>query len=371
MAVTLSRSSDEQALQLASTVCDAARRCAAKLHALGTNCSCRAVDRWRKHLNAGDGPNGDGCVQQDPGCAILMESHRLQLAHVRGTKEADCFLMVVHAHNPPYHGRWVNEGDVVSDSIRTGGFWEPELSTLAGIEQLAGVRLPRRGTLLDIGSQVGAISFAFAARRYRVFAIEPMLRNRLAMTGTGCVSPLLHPRVTVLPVAIAAPDAPRPCKVSSDESNRGNGFLTCGPSVGVCGRQIRGSLCTNVATSTLDAVLAATDELEAVDIVKLDVEGSECMVLEHGTTLFTRYRPGLLLIEARLPHTAHCIGRAAFVHGYHLKANIPKKNIWSGLAVLTRRDGNETLTSSCTGHPGLCENMTQGADPVNSGRNSG
>jgi FkbM family methyltransferase len=349
--------------QLASTVCAATRRCAAKLHELGTNCSCRAVDRWRTHLSAANGPNGDGCVLQDPSCTMLMESQRLRLAHVRGTDEAGCFLMLVHALNPPYHGRWVNEGDVVSNSIRSSGSWEPELSTFAGIEKLAGVRLPRRGTLLDIGSQIGTISFAFAARHYRVFAIEPMLRNRLAMTGTACASPLLHPRVTVLPVAIVAPDALRPCKVSSGWDNRGNGELRCGPSVGVCGRQIRGSLCTNVATSTLDALLAATPELEAVDVVKLDVEGSECMVLEHGTTLFSRFRPGLLLVEARLPHTAHCIGRAALAHGYHLKANIPKFNIYNGLAVLTRRNGNETLTVSCTGHQGLCGNLTQGAKP--------
>ena len=197
----------------AAAVCDAARRCAAKMRTLGTDCSCAAVERRRRLDVDHGGPNGAGCVQQDPGCTALMEQHRLQLAHVRGSAEAGCFLMVVHAHNPPYKGRWVSEGDYVSDAIRVSGQWEPDLSTFAGVERLAGVRLPRRGTLLDVGSQIGAISFAFAARHYRVFAVEPMLRNRLAMAGTGCVSPPLRPRVTVLPVAIAAPGAPRPCKV--------------------------------------------------------------------------------------------------------------------------------------------------------------
>ena len=102
-------------------------------------------------------------------------------------------------------------------------------------------------------------------------------------------------------------------------------------------------------------------ELDAIDVAKIDVEGSECMVLEHGKALFRRFRPRLLLIEARLPHTAHCIGRAAVEHGYHVKANIPRSNVFIGLAVLTRREGGGALNISCTGHAGLCGNLTQGA----------
>ena len=53
------------------------------------------------------------------------------------------------------------------------------------------------------------------------YSISPHLPpgNRLAMAGTGCVTPPLRPQVTVLPVAIAAPDAPRPCKVTSSGEN--------------------------------------------------------------------------------------------------------------------------------------------------------
>ena len=62
-------------------------------------------------------------------------------------------------------------------------------------------------------------------------------------------------------------------------------------------------------------------------------------MIEHGGSLFTRFRPRLLLIEARLPHTARCIGAAALAQGYHLKARIPRSNPFVGLAILTRRDG--------------------------------
>ena len=59
----------------------------------------------------------------------------------------------------------------------------------------------------------------------------------------------------------------------------------------------------------------------------------------------------LLLIEARLPHTARCIGAAALAHGYHLKARIPRSNPFVGLAILTRRDGG-----------GPCEDRTSHAE---------
>ena len=82
-----------------ASVCDAVRSCAAKMHTLGTNCSCSAVDLQRKLLHHNNGPNSATCVQQDPGCTMLFERHRLQLAHVRGSAEAGCFAAVLDTND--------------------------------------------------------------------------------------------------------------------------------------------------------------------------------------------------------------------------------------------------------------------------------
>ena len=73
------------------------------------------------------------------------------------------------------------DSDAVSERILSRGFWElrhpQELATQAGASTPA---LPPRGTLVDVGANLGYYSLLFAAHGYDALAIEPMLLNRAA-----------------------------------------------------------------------------------------------------------------------------------------------------------------------------------------------
>jgi len=73
-----------------------------------------------------------------------------------------------------------------------------------------------------------------------------------------------------------------------------------------------------VPLTTLDALLASEHlrGLSSVDVVKLDVEGAECVVLAGGRTLFTRYRPILILTEGKLASTRRCAAETAAAYNY-------------------------------------------------------
>ena len=76
---------------------------------------------------------------------------------------------------------------------------------------------------------------------------------------------------------------------------------------------------------TLDALLTelvraqrTTRHTLSIDAVKIDVEGFECEVLRGASTLFTRFRPKLLLVEGKVAATRRCVEEAAARFGYKI-----------------------------------------------------
>ena len=240
-------------------------------------------------------------------------------------------LMAVHERN-----------DWCSDMIKWHGWWEirsPQ-EFLNGLTRIGRhVRLPRPGgTFLDIGANIGYYTLMFADRGDRVIAIEPLFRNRAAMQATLCLNPDLRAHVSIVAAALGTQDdvangvscVMRPQK----QRNLGNGMLECGrnhtcrspepPSMDLfTGRtgmsvtlaQWRQLPCEEVPLRTLDAVLA---ELKPsyLKTVKMDVEGHECLALDGGDTIFTVYRPRLVVAEWKAAHVAACMRKLAIRHGY-------------------------------------------------------
>ena len=75
---------------------------------------------------------------------------------------------------------------------------------------------------------------------------------------------------------------------------------------------------------TLDTLLTelvraqrTTRHTLSIDAVKIDVEGFECEVLRGASTLFTRFRP-LLLVEGKVAATRRCVEEAAARFGYKI-----------------------------------------------------
>lgn len=187
-----------------------------------------------------------------------------------------------------------------------------------------GVTLPRRGVFLDVGANVGYYSLLFAQAGWSVIAVEPMTQNRQALEATLCLNPALKPLVTVVSAAMGTErDAKQgTCTVRShDATHAGDGVLECGRAAVPCGKTDGDAnvLCEDVLMKTMDAVLA---ELRppSVDVVRVDVEGSECGVFEGGASLFKKYHPRALKVENASRATSGCVNRLAEKYGYESNA---------------------------------------------------
>ena len=61
------------------------------------------------------------------------------------------------------------------------------------MQQLAAHMTPQT-VVVDIGSNIGLYSYAFASRGVEVFGFEPFVRNVAVQRVTGCINPELAAR---------------------------------------------------------------------------------------------------------------------------------------------------------------------------------
>jgi FkbM family methyltransferase len=159
-----------------------------------------------------------------------------------------------------------------------------------------------RGQLIcDLGAHIGYHSMAFAeltGEQGRVLAFEPnpfnLERLRIHLRRNGD----LAERIEVMPVALSDRSGVTTFHYSArvDDATSSGGYLDEGESPLTAGIYRRaGFQQCEVATTTLDEVLPG-DGARSVALIKIDVEGAECLVLDGGRRLIQRDRP-LLLIE--------------------------------------------------------------------------
>ena len=265
--------------------------------------------------------------------ACVLPGSGLRIAQVNFTHgdRASTRLMAVHERN-----------DWVSDMIAWHGMWEirrPQ-DFLNGLARTGRhVRLPRPGgTFLDIGANIGYYTLMFADRGDHVIAIEPLARNRAAIQATMCLNQDLRPHVRIVAAALGTQDDVAngvSCVMRPQvQRNLGNGMLECGrnhtcrspepPSMDtltdrtgmyVTLAQWRQLPCEEVPLRTLDMVLAEINP-SYLKTVKMDIEGDECLALDGGESIFTLYRPRLLVAEWKAAHVELCMRRLALRHGY-------------------------------------------------------
>jgi FkbM family methyltransferase len=247
--------------------------------------------------------------------AILLRQHSAEDKCVppgmRAVTTVNGFRMVV-----------LGDDDIVSKSFAHSGFWEirtPE-DMIPEEMKLKGMSLPEKGTLLDIGANIGDYTLLFASRGYNVIAVEPMTRNRAALQASLCLNPEFKDRVKVVPAALVAPDEVqgRRCIIKSTnyEINVGNGYLTCGADKEVKACEAGDANCEEVPVKTLSTALAELN-VTAIDVVKMDVENFECHVFAGGESLFTKYHPKLLQVETMWGHTGQCVADMANKFSYN------------------------------------------------------
>jgi FkbM family methyltransferase len=188
-------------------------------------------------------------------------------------------------------------------------FWEGLSRYEVATQRLLRRLMPRTQCFLDVGANAGAYTFAAALQPHRpqVHAFEPEPYSLRWLRRNVQINDLRN--VAVHGVALA------------DESGTSLLFL---PSYGHVGSTLveRDSNTVDVAVTTLDE-WAANQELQRVDLIKTDTEGTEDRVLRGGRALLERDRPFIICevwpnhqVEEALTSVLDQLGYLA----YHLTA---------------------------------------------------
>jgi FkbM family methyltransferase len=144
---------------------------------------------------------------------------------------------------------------------------------------------PPRGVLFDVGANIGAYSTLLSALcpDSRIFAFEPSPESaavlRLNIQSSNA------PNVTVETMALADFNG------SSEFVNRSREAAT-----NHLTREPEPDVTIRVATTTLDSYTAAHG-IDRIDFIKIDVEGSEPLVLRGASRLMQERRIGIGMIE--------------------------------------------------------------------------
>jgi FkbM family methyltransferase len=177
-------------------------------------------------------------------------------------------------------------GNDMSLCLYVGASFEPnEFAFLAEVLE-AGM------TFLDGGSNDGLYSL-FASRRVgasgRVLAVEPSAREHERLLENVALNRLSN--VVTLRVALGAESGEAPLAIAEDghEGQNTIGEVVSNPTVTTAGHE-------TVRVTTLDE-LVADQHLDRLDVVKLDVEGSELDAIRGGRAVLTRFKP-ILIVEA-------------------------------------------------------------------------
>ena len=136
---------------------------------------------------------------------------------------------------------------------------------------------------LDVGANVGVFSCAFAKRFDEVVAFEPMPRTR------KCLALNVPANVRVEPYAVT--DQCGALKMYT-ASSCGASFICDHPEVVRPIEDLEPSKMVKVETQSLDSF-----DFSAVDLIKLDIQGSEYAALVGARETILRHRPVVLIEE--------------------------------------------------------------------------
>jgi len=177
-------------------------------------------------------------------------------------------------------------GNDLSLCLYVGGSFEPnELSFLGAVLEPGMV-------VVDGGANDGLYTL-FAARRVtpsgHVLAVEPSPREVERLSSNLALNRITN--ASVLNVALGATDGTATLAVAEagHEGQNTIGARVSNPKVETAAH-------VTVTVETLDRIVER-EKLERLDLVKLDVEGSEVEALRGGGTALARFRP-LMLLEA-------------------------------------------------------------------------
>ena len=169
------------------------------------------------------------------------------------------------------------DASVIGSLAANGGDYAPEL--MAALSPL----LPEDGVCLDVGANIGALTLALSqvCRAGRVHAFEPAQPSfrflQLNLARNRATNVIAH-RLALL-------DRAGECELSYNREFTGGAFISS---------HVRDGVAQTVEATTLDAWTQSV-ALDRLDLIKLDVEGSELRVLDGARGTIGRFRPTLIV----------------------------------------------------------------------------
>lgn len=178
---------------------------------------------------------------------------------------------------------------LIGDVVQASGTYEPHVLPLF-VDSV-----PIGGTVLDVGANIGIFTLS-AARKAgangRVFAIEPIARNVQSLcagvVGNGFTN------VSVFPVAASGSSGVVPILRNANSSN------------GIVDTHVAAAMADAfVPTQSIDAIL---NDIDRLDVIKIDIEGHEpvawpgleVLVRKYRRTVFSEFSPVAIRNHSRV-----------------------------------------------------------------------
>ncbi|HRK61218.1 MAG TPA: FkbM family methyltransferase [Candidatus Omnitrophota bacterium] len=178
----------------------------------------------------------------------------------------------------------IQPGEEVSECVYTQGFYEP--NQFFAMRQI----LKNAGTVVDIGAHIGLYTL-FASKCIgpagHIYSFEPSPRERARLEKHTHLNHLSN--ITVYPLALSDCRAQTEMKVAEYPHS---GHNTLGTFAYETTRENSRPL---IETQTLDE-WAESNRIKAIDLIKIDAEGSEEKILHGARQTLLKTRP-ILMIE--------------------------------------------------------------------------
>lgn len=171
------------------------------------------------------------------------------------------------------------EGEILSDIIREKGFYSQ--NDLMVFKSL----LSADAVVADVGANIGwhSLSMALAFPQGKILAIEPEQRNLKVLNQNIAANNLQN--IQTLPVALSNYQGQGRLTLSG--ANYGDHILD---PVNLLDQRLD----TVVEVTTGDALFASLN-LQNLDLIKMDAQGSECKILDGMRETIRNYKPSIML----------------------------------------------------------------------------
>ncbi len=186
---------------------------------------------------------------------------------------------------------WINglnlriyPGNEVFRSIFVRGIYDPNLVTVIN------TLLPSDGVFIDIGANMGYCSLLMSktvGEDGKVFAIEPSERDFLRLVDNVSLNKLNN--VNVYRLAISDKSGNVKISIAPEERSSLNTLGSAFSNKGI--EELRTE---EVIATTLDT-FTEQEEIDRIDVIKMDIEGSEFKALKGARESIEKYRPILIV----------------------------------------------------------------------------